>query len=351
MTPEQAKLKQREDAHRRSQQAPRRSSQQAISSEAQSEVTERAPNLYRVPQINVPEDLQGVARLIQAELQKIEASQSVLLSIWQKVKDQYSGHDDIEFKKTIRVNSPADQKIVRIRPDNTHWSYDEWRNNNDYSRDAYMGVAPNTNEFQVNADTGGIGIYAHGADITLVASGTNDSVAASMKANFMRYYYASGTSAQGVWPWGYCPDNPYQEFLTTYIDGAIVSDSARADYMTNDMNLAPINAVYFNYSSVTGVVNGSHYGGACFDVAALHRGYRAQVNYPYNAQVFEVRTHNGDNDTWSSWAIYEPASLTEKRINVELAFFREEVKAEIYAELLALNPGIVIPVVENQPRE
>lgn len=65
--------------------------------------------------------------------------------------------------------------------------------------------------------------------------------------------------------------------------------------------------------------------------------------FPYNAQVMEVRTHNGDNSTWSSWAIYEPASITEKRIEVELAFFREEVKAEIYAELLELNPGIVIP--------
>lgn len=341
MTPEQAKLKQREDARRRSQQAPRRASSQAVSSD-QSEVTEEAPAVYRVPQINVPEDLQGVARLIQTELAKIEQSQTILLSIWQKVKDQANDHDDIEFKKTIRVNSTADQKIVRIRPDNTHWSYDEWRNNNDYSRDAYMGMAPNSGEFQIQSEAGGVGIYAIGADITLVASGTNDSVAASMKANFMRYYYADGMAAQGLWPWGYCPTNPYQEFLTTYIDGAIVGDPARADYMTYDMNLAPINAAYFNYPSGTGVANGSHYGGTCLDIASLHRGYRAQINYPYNAQVMEIRTHNGDNSTWSSWAIYEPASLTEKRIEVELAFFREEVKAEIYAELLALNPGIVI---------
>ncbi|HGW6103711.1 TPA: hypothetical protein ACNIQM_001839 [Citrobacter werkmanii] len=101
MTPEQAKALQKQNARLRSQQAPRRSSQQAISSETQSEVTERAPNLYRVPQINVPEDLQGVARLIQTELAKIEQSQTILLSLWEKVRDQANSEDMIDFKKDI----------------------------------------------------------------------------------------------------------------------------------------------------------------------------------------------------------------------------------------------------------
>jgi len=85
MTPEQAKLKQREDARIRSRQAPRRASSQAVSSD-QSEVTEEAPAVYRVPQITVPEDLQGVARLIQTELAKIEQSQTILLSLWEKIE-------------------------------------------------------------------------------------------------------------------------------------------------------------------------------------------------------------------------------------------------------------------------
>lgn len=83
----QAKARQLEAARLRAKQAPRRSSSQAISSETQSEVTEHAPNLYRVPKINIPDNLHDVAKLIQSELQKIESSQSVLLSLWRKVMD------------------------------------------------------------------------------------------------------------------------------------------------------------------------------------------------------------------------------------------------------------------------
>ena len=101
MTPEQAKALQRQSARLRSQQLPRRNSSQAISDEQQSEVTERAPNLYRAPKINIPDNLHDVAKLIQSELQKIESSQSILLSLWEKVKDQANSEDAIDFKKDI----------------------------------------------------------------------------------------------------------------------------------------------------------------------------------------------------------------------------------------------------------
>jgi len=48
----------------------RRYSSQSVSNEQQSEVTEHPPNLYRVPKINIPDNLHDVAKLVQSELQK-----------------------------------------------------------------------------------------------------------------------------------------------------------------------------------------------------------------------------------------------------------------------------------------
>lgn len=104
MTPEQAKALQKQNARIRSKQAPRRNSSQALSSETQSEVTDRAPNLYRTPQINVPDDLQGVTKLIQSELSKIEQSQSVLLTMWEKLRGQVAGVDSITFTKQVNFD-------------------------------------------------------------------------------------------------------------------------------------------------------------------------------------------------------------------------------------------------------
>lgn len=66
----------------------RRYSSKSVSNKQQSEVTERPPNLYRVPKINIPDNLHDVARLVQSELQKIEQSQSVMLSLWEKYQEQ-----------------------------------------------------------------------------------------------------------------------------------------------------------------------------------------------------------------------------------------------------------------------
>ncbi|ASG63926.1 hypothetical protein CEW81_18230 [Kluyvera genomosp. 3] len=64
------------------------------------------------------------------------------------------------------------------------------------------------------------------------------------------------------------------------------------------------------------------------------------MNYPGGSQVLEMQSsgalvHNG--------APMATLAKTEALINMSIALAREEVKAEIYTELLALNPGIVIP--------
>lgn len=299
MNPEQAKLKQREDARRRSRQAPRRASSQAVSSD-QSEVTEEAPAVYRVPQINVPDDLQGVAKLIQTELAKIEQSQTILLSLWEKVKDQYNSHADIEFKKTIRVNSTADQKVVRFRPDREHWSYDEWRNNDDGSRDAYMGIQANSNDFVIQAEQGQINITSETGDVMIM----------SMKTF-----------------------SPIPRYMAAF----------------NDFNSAP-----WGYGMVSGAVNGPQGAtpayGTCLTMASQGLG-----NFATPADMLNDSLINGtqwwlqqmfwdttggyhlrfatNNGIWSSWQYFAIGGIG----NIEA------MKAEIYAELIALNPGIVIP--------
>ncbi|EAO1621237.1 hypothetical protein ABFT38_002493 [Salmonella enterica] len=330
MNPEQAKLKQREDARRRSRQAPRRASSQAVSSD-QSEITEEAPAVYRVPQINVPEDIQGVAKLIQTELAKIEQSQTILLSIWQKVKDQANDHDDIEFKKTIRVNSTADQKIVRIRPDNTHWSYDEWRNNNDYSRDAYMGVAPNSSEFQIQAETGGVGIKSSTGTVNMATAGGSWALNpdGEVFAILPAHYYNTGEfnlslttwAMDGLWPVMSAPG------------WSIRGDAGGGEQWSDNADTAPLDMTIFCYPcNNTPPNNGA---GVLHTFSSLNGAYMGQLFFNYAGNTVSYRTRNGDSATWNSWMIFQTA--------VEAKKMRKELKAEIYAELLELNPGIVIP--------
>lgn len=92
MTPEEqaaqialAKLQQRANASARSKLPARQTSSASTSN---SEVTERPPQVYQAPQINVPENLHEAAKLIHDELNKIAQSQSVILTLWKKYEAQ-----------------------------------------------------------------------------------------------------------------------------------------------------------------------------------------------------------------------------------------------------------------------
>ncbi|XUA17736.1 hypothetical protein ACQVA2_13740 [Citrobacter sp. OP27] len=95
-----AKTAQRENARRRSKEATRRTSS-ASTSNTQSEVTERPPQVYRVPQINVPQNLHDAAKLIQGELTKIAQSQSIILTLWEKLRGQVAGADSVQFNVPV----------------------------------------------------------------------------------------------------------------------------------------------------------------------------------------------------------------------------------------------------------
>lgn len=97
-----AKQRQSENARARSKQPFRQTSSASTSN---SEVTERPPQVYQAPQINVPENLHEAAKLIHDELSKIAQSQSIILTLWEayeKQKDQIT-----ELHRTIRELSTA----------------------------------------------------------------------------------------------------------------------------------------------------------------------------------------------------------------------------------------------------
>ncbi|HED5885101.1 TPA: hypothetical protein R5S02_000180 [Salmonella enterica] len=94
------KLQALADARRRAALNVRKTSN-ASTTNAQSEVAESPPTVYQVPNINIPENLEGAAKLIQSELQKIAQSQSVLLTLWEKLKSQAATASGVEFTKPV----------------------------------------------------------------------------------------------------------------------------------------------------------------------------------------------------------------------------------------------------------
>ncbi|EBA0991014.1 hypothetical protein FHA31_07380 [Salmonella enterica] len=100
MNAKEQKLKALADARRRATLNVRTTSG-ASTTNAQSEVAESPPTVYQVPNINVPENLEEAAKLIQSELQKIAQSQSVLLTLWEKLKSQAATASGVEFTKPV----------------------------------------------------------------------------------------------------------------------------------------------------------------------------------------------------------------------------------------------------------
>ncbi|ECA8969600.1 hypothetical protein ETB55_04365 [Salmonella enterica subsp. enterica serovar Omuna] len=94
------KLQALADARRRAALNVRKTSN-ASTTNAQSEVAESPPTVYQVPNINIPENLEEAAKLIQSELQKIAQSQSVLLTLWEKLKSQAATASGVEFTKPV----------------------------------------------------------------------------------------------------------------------------------------------------------------------------------------------------------------------------------------------------------
>lgn len=330
MTPELAKLKQREDARMRSKQAPRRASSQAVSSD-QSEVTEEAPAVYRVPQINVPEDLQGAAKLIQTELAKIEQSQSILLSLWEKVKDQANSQTDISFSKPI-TGPQVSTDYLQVGN--------------------YFNPTVNDGRvFRVSSYQDGNGHYISELISMVTDAAGNEN--ASCWIDFQ-------PSADGATQAGNISLNANQVLHNGgALDNGASYGVGGAVMIGNDGEFIPIAQImqdminnhgsgFYRYSSVaTDVGNWSgdscgffaHGGDTC---AFMH------VNYTNGAVVIatgnDASINAGGVTTNELYGTANPPTAMEISGLERMLDIREAVlRNEIYAELLALNPGIVIP--------
>ncbi|EDX9922995.1 hypothetical protein GRU93_001535 [Salmonella enterica] len=100
MNSRELKLQALADARRRANLNVRTTSNSSTEN-TQSEITESPPAVYQVPNVNVPENLEEAAKLIQSELQKISQSQSVLLTLWEKLKSQAATATGVEFTKPV----------------------------------------------------------------------------------------------------------------------------------------------------------------------------------------------------------------------------------------------------------
>ncbi|MEG2040459.1 MAG: hypothetical protein RR068_05035 [Hafnia sp.] len=291
MTPEQAKALQKHNARLRSKQAPRRSSQQALSSETQSEVTERAPNMYRVPQINVPDDLQGVTRLIQQELQKIESSQSILLSLWEKLKDQANTATAVEINKTLKVI--GNEIFIQRDPASQAGYY------------GFTDAQPVTTAYFGYPDVGYDMNWYNGLGSNSIQSYGN----IMLEAGLGGLWGGVGINAN-----------------TTYAPPLQINDYT-ASYGSDNMMLR------FNMSGVMRWQTGPYLG-----------DWSVHAYDNTGAWVAEaLRCDNGEGQLYSYGHLMARSTAVEAQINMSIALSREEWKAEIYAELLELNPGIVIP--------
>ncbi|EHG8445172.1 hypothetical protein J6D68_001291 [Salmonella enterica subsp. enterica] len=111
MNTKEKKLKALADARRRANLNVRTTSSASTTND-QSEVAESPPTVYQVPNINVPENLEEAARLIQSELQKISQSQSVLLTLWEKLKSQAATATGVEFAVPISAPSVTSNGVI-----------------------------------------------------------------------------------------------------------------------------------------------------------------------------------------------------------------------------------------------
>lgn len=253
----------------------RRTSLSSTSNE-QSELTKTPPTVYRLAKINVPDNLVDMTKTLHGELQKIEQSQSVILSIWQKVQSMLPHSDSLEFKLPVTFDDTA-----------------------------------TFGDVEVNG-----ALTAKAAEITSI---TADSVTA---ATDDLYLYGTNVYSEGTFR---TPDSGYFGALATGISftatGGVqypirLSSYASESYQTAEM--------VYNSTDSSNAVQAN----AWFDFKRGSAGAR---------QTGGIAAYCGN------FTVNNSPITTQRALDVNLAILRAEIKAEIYAELLALNPGIVIP--------
>ncbi|TKV08249.1 hypothetical protein FDX19_15540 [Citrobacter sp. wls619] len=320
MNPQQAKALAKANAATRSKTRVRTTSS---SSTQNSQLTSSPPTVYRLEKLNVPADMTEMIKVLHSELQKIEQSQSVVLSIWERVKDQYANQDGVTFDKTVNFaggleidGHDVDWSALWERTDFTAqddaftYTGTTWGNTyfgyTDQSTSGYRVSWATNQQTQIAHEAGTIEAHAAGA-ISLNA-GTQITCNSTVH----------GQAAQAFQQWG----------GTYNLNGGGSAIAAFPLYLNEDTR--------DNLYQVRGATSAYHY---------------SQWNMAWDgtgATTFEIRS---DGHAYMNGGLLAKTSTMESYIGMTVALTRQELKAEIYTELLALNSGLVVPVVENPQQE
>lgn len=279
-----SKLRQRESALLRSKTAIRRTSSASTDN---SQVTERPPQAYQAPQINIPSDLHEVAKLVHGEFEKIAQSQSVLLTLWQQLQGK-SAYQQTSNTAHINPNPAHPDSGLEIGATGTQTFID-------FHTDA--GAASNTDyeaRIIVTAEAAGGG----NSSAKITSYGTKWEMlhpAMLRSGNSINFYDAANaySASQRIWDSSSANRGLTMEWDSGYGDGT-----------------------YWAY---------------------------LEKNKSTNKVLYHVNgTITASNVTSESGQLTSVPQV-EKMMDVNAALLREEVKKEIYAELATI--GIVVPAV------
>lgn len=298
-----AKAKQLADALARSKEATRRTSS---ASTENSQLTSSPPTVYRLGPMNIPRDLAGMTKLVHSELQKIEQSQSVILSIAQKMDEMKAASVE-----TINGVGPDDAGNIDIGGE---WEQItktlEGESVPGYQlNDIFVGTVPSNGNLVIAMASGTV-IRSDGTSFNIEASA--DIWLTPQGYNRTAHQFESNEDT------AFIQSAPWQDWSGGA--GTNMVNTGFPIWMDGDSN----NATYFRRCQVPGQYN-----------YAQWVMYNGAVEYTLEMQ---------DNGTlfWNG-RVMSTRQEIESLMNMSIALAREELKAEIYAELLALNPGIVIP--------
>ncbi|WP_419057410.1 hypothetical protein [Kluyvera georgiana] len=293
-----AKAKQLADALERSKTSIRSTSS---ASTENSQLTAKPPTVYRLGPMNIPKDLAGMTKLLHSELQKIEQSQSVILSIAQKMDEMKAASVETVYGTAPDENgdvSPQDITLNSVSAQTlTSGIVDATQLNNN----THVG-----NDVWIDARPGGTNVVVYGTNtITLDAGGG--------QINTPNSYFMSHH------------DQGYVQSAPSVGDSSNPSNGGWPIWLNENS----ADNLYFIRGELVGQYHWGQWavqnrdGGWCY--------LEQRILGPGSGQLF-----------WNGGQLAE-VRQTEAMVNMSIALAREELKAEIYAELLTLNPGIVIP--------
>lgn len=313
----EAKARQRADALKRSQIVTRRTSGASISN---SQVTERPPQVYQAPQINVPENLHDTAQLIHDELGKIAQSQSVLMTLWEQLKGKSTYSQTPENGRayiTPNPDSPTQGfEFGAAGTASTYLDFHMYEGDSDYAARLIAGTPWPDGRSPLTVVAGRWVVQTPNANPVYTQTATR---------------YLTGGTADA---WASAEAAPFNlsKYAFESTQWTIRADGVGAGQTwSTDMNYAPTGCSFFAYGGAT---NGPPVTGPCLSWYGINAGYSCQLVGSYvSGGALHFRTANGDGHTWNQWHTLATTAALEE--------MRAALKLEIYAELATI--GIVIP--------